>query len=167
MNVKYNCGIIGQGNLDPPRRRQDLGLAATVRFANELSVPGLVGLSFLRSLVWYLVGITLAEKRRKMERPISASVIVKGIEALAAWHVAQEGEAFAREQTGRIRGSLGQVFRSSTVWRLRHFAAILALMPSSLLSARAKLTNAVLQPEGECGRGAPVTNLSHNASFHS
>ncbi len=61
-------------------------------------------------------------------------MIANGIEALAAWHVVQKGEAFAREQTGRIRGSLGQVLRSSTVWRLLHFATVLALMPSSMLS---------------------------------
>ncbi len=69
MNVTYNSGIIGQDSLDPPRRCHDLGLAGTVRFANELSVPGLANLSFLHSLVWHLVGITLAEDRRKMERP--------------------------------------------------------------------------------------------------
>jgi len=105
MSVTHDWGIIGHVSLDPPRRRRDLGLAATVRFANELSVPGLAGLSFLRSLVWSLVGINFAEERRKMGRPISASVIAEGIEALAAWHVVQKGDAFAREQAGRIRGA--------------------------------------------------------------
>jgi hypothetical protein len=105
MNVTYNWGIIAHDSLDPPRRRRDLGLAATVRFANELSVPGLSGLSFLRSLVWSLVGITFAEERRKMGRPISATVIAEGIEALASWHVVQKGDTFAREQAGKTRGA--------------------------------------------------------------
>lgn len=46
--------------------------------------PGLAGLSFLRSLVWFLGGITFAEERCKMGRPIAALVIAKRIEALAA-----------------------------------------------------------------------------------
>ena len=82
MSVTHDWVIIGHVSLDPPRRRRDLGLAATVRFANELSVPGLAGLSFLRSLVWSLVGTTFAEEKRRIWWPISTSVIAGGIEAI-------------------------------------------------------------------------------------
>ena len=36
------------------------------------------------------------------------------------------------------RGSLGPVFTSSTVWRLRHLATVLGLIPSSRLSSAIK-----------------------------
>ena len=70
--IPFVADIISHDCLDPPRRRRDPGLAATVRFANELSVPELAGLSFLRSLVWSLVGITFAEERRKVSDGVDA-----------------------------------------------------------------------------------------------
>ena len=66
------------------------------------------------------------------------------------------------------RGSFGPVFKSSTVWRLRHFATVFGLMPSLLAQLRERsLRSLYCSSDGVRGRGAPMTNLSHNASFHS
>lgn len=53
--MTYNWGIIEHDHLGRLRSRRDLDLAAVVCFANEHSVPGLAGLSFLRSIVWSLI----------------------------------------------------------------------------------------------------------------
>ena len=94
-------GIIGHDYLGQMRDRRDLGLAKAIRFANEHSVPGLAGLSFLRSIVWALIGVDFAEKRAGAERPLSASVIAEGVEALACWHTVPAGV----DQKNRIRGA--------------------------------------------------------------
>ncbi len=78
------------------------------------------------------------------------------------------------------RGYVGPVFISSTVTRFRHFATVFGLMPSSRLSCASEACDHSGQPsnqwradphyccsDGVRGRGAPVTNLSHSASFHS
>jgi hypothetical protein len=78
------------------------------------------------------------------------------------------------------RGSVGLVFISSTVARFRHFATVLGLMPSSRLSCASEACDHSGHPlnrwragphycnsDGVRGRGAPVTNLSHSASFQS
>ncbi|AZL58325.1 hypothetical protein EI545_05410 [Tabrizicola piscis] len=99
--MSTDWGIIGHDYLGQMRDRRDLGLAKAIRFANEHSVPGLAGLSFLRSIVWALIGVDFAEKRAGAERPLSASVIAEGVEALACWHAIPVGV----NQAMRIRGA--------------------------------------------------------------
>ena len=94
-------GYIGHDTLGRAQNRRDLGLGASTRFANELSVPGLAGLSFLKSLVWALIGLEFAALRSETGRPIPASTIAEGVEALAAWHVVRAGP----KHPGRIRGA--------------------------------------------------------------
>ena len=69
------------------------------------------------------------------------------------------------------RGSVGPTVISSNVARFRHFATVLGLIPSSRLSCASEACpyrDIALQcPAGQRDRGAPVTNLSHAASFHS
>jgi hypothetical protein len=51
---------------------------------------------------------------------------------------------------------------------LRHFAAVLGLIPSSRLSVASEAGDMLYCcSDGVRGRGAPMTNLSHTASFHS
>ena len=59
--------------------------------------------------------------------------------------------------------------RSSTVSRLRHFSTVLTLIPSSRLSAAVVACDRCIVALIACvhGRGAAVTYLSHNDSFHS
>lgn len=81
-------------------------------------------------------------------------------------------------RSARCRGSDDPVFKSSTVARLRHFATVLGLMPSSRLSAASKACDHSGLPSDRwragpryCsldsvrGRGASA-NLSHRASVH-
>ncbi len=75
---------------------------------------------------------------------------------------------------------MGPVFKSSTVARFRHFATVFGLMPSSRLNCASEACDHSGHPsnrwrdgpryccsDGVRSRGAPVTNLSHTASFHS
>lgn len=57
-----------------------------MRFANGYSVPGLAGLSFLRSIVRSLIGIEFATAKRAAGSPVLASDVAEGLEALACWH---------------------------------------------------------------------------------
>lgn len=98
--MEADWGIIGHDHLGQMRDRRDLGLAKVIRFANEYSVPGLAGLSFLRSIVWALVGVDFAAARGEEGRPLSASVIAEGVEALACWHAIAD-----LKQGPRIRGT--------------------------------------------------------------
>lgn len=98
--MQADWGIIGHDHLGQMRDRRDLGLAKVIRFANEYSVPGLAGLSFLRSIVWALIGVDFAAARAVEGRPLSASVIAEGAEALACWHAIDKG----LKQDPRIRG---------------------------------------------------------------
>ncbi len=51
---------------------------------------------------------------------------------------------------------------------LRHFATVLGLIPSSRLSVASEACDMLYCcSDGVRGRGAPVTYLSHTASFHS
>jgi hypothetical protein len=98
-------GIIGLDCLDQPRIRRDLGLAAVVRYANDYSVPGLAGLSFLRAIVWSLVGIEFAAALRRSETPTLASDVAEAIEALASWHAIKSNDPRLANMPYRIRGS--------------------------------------------------------------
>lgn len=91
MNLSESWGIIRHESLGRPRNRRDLGLAAVVRFANDYSVPGLAGLSFLRSIVWSLIGIEFATAKRAAGSPVPASGVAEGLEALACWHSIRDG----------------------------------------------------------------------------
>jgi hypothetical protein len=98
-------GIIGLDSLDQPRIRRDLGLAAVVRYANDYSVPGLAGLSFLRAIVWSLVGIEFAAALRSSGTPTLASEVAEAIEALASWHALKKDPRLDKTTAYRIRGS--------------------------------------------------------------
>ncbi|MBM2295085.1 hypothetical protein JQX09_24510 [Sulfitobacter pseudonitzschiae] len=63
------------------------------------------------------------------------------------------------------RGSLAPVFKSSTVARFRHFATVFGLIASFAQLRERSLRSLYCSSDGVRGRGAPVTNLSHNASF--
>jgi len=78
------------------------------------------------------------------------------------------------------RGSVGPVLVSSAVACFRRFATAFGVMPTSQLSCASTLTHPrtdggqafdqrslYCSPDDERGHSAPVTNLSHSASFHS
>lgn len=102
MNLSESWGIIRHESLGRPRSRRDLGLSAVVRFANDYSVPGLAGLSFLRSIVWSLIGIEFSTAKRAEGKPVLASSIAEGLEALACWHSIKEG--VGEGMAYRVRG---------------------------------------------------------------
>lgn len=103
MSLSESWGIIKHEHLGHPRSRRDLGLAAVVRFANDYSVPGLAGLSFLRSIVWSLIGIEFAAVQRAAGNQVNPSAMAEGLEALACWHSIDDeiGEGMAY----RVRGA--------------------------------------------------------------
>lgn len=103
MSLSESWGIIGHESLGHPRSRRDLGLAAVVRFANDYSVPGLAGLSFLRSIVWSLIGIEFAAAQRAAGKQVNPSAIAEGLEALACWHCIRDG--VGDNMAYRIRGA--------------------------------------------------------------
>lgn len=102
--MTYNWGIIEHDHLGRLRSRRDLDLAAVVRFANEHSVPGLAGLSFLRSIVWSLIGIEFATEKRTNGKQVSAMVMAEGVEALACWYAIDANQA-VEGYANRIRGA--------------------------------------------------------------
>lgn len=102
MSLSESWGIITHENLGHPRSRRDLGLAAVVRFANDYSVPGLAGLSFLRSIVWSLIGIEFAAFQSAAGNQVNPSAIAEGLEALACWHCIRKG--VEDDMAYRIRG---------------------------------------------------------------
>lgn len=103
MSLSESWGIIGHESLGRPRSRRDLGLAAVVRFANDYSVPGLAGLSFLRSIVWSLIGIEFAAAQRLAGKQVNPSAIAEGLEAMACWHCIRDG--VGEDMAYRIRGA--------------------------------------------------------------
>ena len=103
MSLSESWGIIGHESLGRPRSRRDLGLAAVVRFANDYSVPGLAGLSFLRSIVWSLIGIEFAAAQRLAGKQVNPSAIAEGLEAMACWHSIRDG--VGEDMAYRIRGA--------------------------------------------------------------
>lgn len=103
MSLSESWGIIEHENLGHPRSRRDLGLAAVVRFANDYAVPGLAGLSFLRSIVWSLIGIEFAAVQRAAGNQVNPSAMAEGLEALACWN--SIGNGVDDDKAYRIRGA--------------------------------------------------------------
>lgn len=103
MSLSESWGIIEHENLGHPRSRRDLGLAAVVRFANDYAVPGLAGLSFLRSIVWSLIGIEFAAFQREAGNQVNQSAMAEGLEALACWNSIRNG--VDDDKAYRIRGA--------------------------------------------------------------
>lgn len=73
-------GPIEPDDLTSRRVRLDLKLRAAVRRFNELSVPGVGGVFFVRQLTWAAAGLTVAKETGS--HPVR---ITNAIEALACW----------------------------------------------------------------------------------
>ena len=57
------------------------------------------------------------------------------------------------------RGSFGPVLRSSTVWRLRHFATVFGLMPRSRLNVASEACDHSGQPSDQWRAGPSLLQL--------
>jgi len=75
-------GLLGPEFLPKTRRTRTLGLGATVRLFNDLSVPGLGGVWYAKQLLLATLGIAIAQDTSKKVSNIEVS---NAIEALACW----------------------------------------------------------------------------------
>jgi hypothetical protein len=99
------------------------------------------------------------DMRRDLLEAFAAKLSARDIVVIKATGNASSAVVRTVEQ-----GSFGPVFLSSTDTRLRHFATVFGLIPSSRLSTASEAPIAAL-PDGVCSRGAAVTNPAHSASF--
>jgi hypothetical protein len=79
-------GLLGPENVLAERRTRTLNVGATVRKFNELAVPGLGAVWFLKQLLLATLGVAVAEQvREKSRRNCSNIEVANAIEALACW----------------------------------------------------------------------------------
>ena len=105
------------------RRLQTLGLSTAIRHYNERSVPGLGGLWFGMPIAWALLGILLAEEKKK--RPLESANAIEAAVMVQAIQMGRKRSRGARNLAGISdpsfdelckRGSyVTQPFRMSTV----------------------------------------------------
>lgn len=95
-------GILGPGAVESTRRTRTLGLVASTRLFNDLSVPGLGGVWFGKQLLLATLGVLLAERAIAGGHPVTKIAVANAVEALACW-LALSGPHRAGD--GRIRGS--------------------------------------------------------------
>jgi hypothetical protein len=95
-------GLLGPETLSRERRVRTLGVGAAVRQFNDLAVPGLGGVWFVKELLLATIGVAVAEEARKRGRRVQNIEAANAIEALACW-LALEGNGWKAE--ARIRGA--------------------------------------------------------------
>lgn len=91
-------GVISPVRFESSRVRLDLGLARAARYFNDLTFPGLGGVSFIRQLTWSVMGIKLRDDLDQ-----SAMQLAEAIEALAAY-IAIHHSNKVYDYNRRIRG---------------------------------------------------------------
>lgn len=77
-----NWGLLGPEKLESSRRTRALGLGPCVRNFNELAVPGMGSVWFLRQLILPLIGIRLATEAREKEQKVTNLEVANSLEAL-------------------------------------------------------------------------------------
>jgi len=77
-----NWGLLGPEKLESSRRTRALGLGASVRNFNELAVPGMGSVWFIRQLILPLMGIRLASLARENGQKVTNLEVANSLEAL-------------------------------------------------------------------------------------
>ncbi len=77
-----NWGLLGPEKLESSRRTRALGLGACVRNFNELAVPGMGSVWFVRQLILPLIGIRLATEARERGQKVTNLEVANSLEAL-------------------------------------------------------------------------------------
>ncbi len=78
-------GLLGPETLSRERRVRTLGVGAAVRAFNDMAVPGLGGVWFVKELLLATIGVAVAEETRKRGKRVQNIEAANAIEALACW----------------------------------------------------------------------------------
>lgn len=102
-------GILAPDTIISPRRQQNLGLAASVRYFNDRAAPGLGGMWFPMPIIWSVLAVSIAEELGRPALPVGNAV-----EALMM-RQAKDGPADRRVRgTRKMQGLNDWSFRNLT-----------------------------------------------------
>lgn len=95
-------GLLTPERLPGTRRTRSLGLAGAVRHYNELAVPGMGNVWFVRQVYLALLGVVVATQVRDHGRVVSNIEVSNAIEALGCWLALRDNGGVPE---ARLRGS--------------------------------------------------------------
>ena len=102
-------GMLAPDTVISPRRQQNLGLAAAVRYFNDRAAPGLGGMWFSMPIIWSVLAVSIAEELGRPALPVGNAV-----EALMMRN-AKDGPADRRVRgTRKMQGLNDWSFRNLT-----------------------------------------------------
>jgi hypothetical protein len=109
-----NWGVLGPDVVTSTRRVRTLGLGSVVRSFNDLAVPGMGGVWFIKQLILALLGVDLASEARMRGNNVSNIQVANAVEALGCWSAMQGSLAVDPRVRGRrkLHGRDDVSFRS-------------------------------------------------------
>lgn len=115
MNEKW--GTFALGEQLSTRRNQQLGLGAAIRHYNEMSVPGIGGISFCMPLIWCLIGIKIASEidglpAIRAANAVEAKVMVDAIRRETGSRRIKGRQKLSGQEVGK--GSFKKLARANT-----------------------------------------------------